>query len=251
MSRNFELLQQMGNELELLPAAVVQAPQAVAEPVSFPSVPVPFDGVAFEEITALVQRVFLLPSSEAPHVVVFAGTEPGNGCTWMCARVGEALASQVAGHVCLVDANLRTPGLHEQFGVANHYGLSDALIQPEPINGFVVPLSHPNLAIVSCGGVIEKAQVLLTSKRMSARLAELRSIFDYVLVDSSAINSSKEAIVLGAASDGVLLVLKANSSRRETARSAVHELQAANVRILGAVLNQRTFPIPEGIYNRL
>jgi Mrp family chromosome partitioning ATPase len=46
-------------------------------------------------------------------------------------------------------------------------------------------------------------------------------------------------------------MLKANSSRREIARKAVQDLQAANVRVLGAVLNQRTFPIPEALYKKL
>jgi Mrp family chromosome partitioning ATPase len=86
---------------------------------------------------------------------------------------------------------------------------------------------------------------------MRSRLKELRAMFDYVLVDASAMNSSNDAIVLGAVSDGAILVLKANSSRKETARNAVQGFQAAKVRILGAVLNQRTFPIPEAIYNKL
>jgi Mrp family chromosome partitioning ATPase len=47
------------------------------------------------------------------------------------------------------------------------------------------------------------------------------------------------------------MVLKANSSRRQTARQTVEELQAGNVKVLGAVLNQRTFPIPDAIYKRL
>jgi len=75
-------------------------------------------------------------------------------------------------------------------------------------------------------------------------------MFDYVLVDSSAMSSANDAISLGAAADGVILVLKANSSRKETARNAVRDFQAANVRVLGAVLNQRTFPIPDSIYNK-
>jgi len=57
--------------------------------------------------------------------------------------------------------------------------------------------------------------------------------------------------VMGASTDGLVLVLKANSSRRETARGAIHDLRTAKVRVLGAVLNQRTFPIPQSIYDRL
>jgi Mrp family chromosome partitioning ATPase len=92
---------------------------------------------------------------------------------------------------------------------------------------------------------------MLGSEQMRSRLAELRSAFDYVLIDSAPMNVSRDAIVLGGFTDGVVLVLKAHSSRRETARSAVQDLAAANVRTLGAVLNQRTFPIPEKLYRRL
>jgi Mrp family chromosome partitioning ATPase len=70
-------------------------------------------------------------------------------------------------------------------------------------------------------------------------------------MDAGPMNASNDAIILGGLSDGVVLMLKAHSSRRETARKAVQELQSANVRTLGAVLNQRTFPIPEKLYKRL
>jgi Mrp family chromosome partitioning ATPase len=107
------------------------------------------------------------------------------------------------------------------------------------------------LWLVSCGSSPEAALPLLNSDGMRHRISELRSGVDYVLIDASAMNVSNDVTALAAAADGVVLVLKANSSRRETVRKAVQDLQAAHVRVLGAVLNQRTFPIPESIYNRL
>jgi Mrp family chromosome partitioning ATPase len=86
---------------------------------------------------------------------------------------------------------------------------------------------------------------------MRLRLAELRQYFEYVLIDAPALSLGRDSIVLGRAAEGVILVLKANSSRREAARKAVQDLQNAGVRILGAVLNQRTFPIPQVIYDKL
>ena len=86
---------------------------------------------------------------------------------------------------------------------------------------------------------------------MRTRMAELSAAFDYLVIDAPPLKDSNDAIVLGALSDGVVLVLKANSSRREVARRALSDLQAANVTSLGAVLNQRQFPIPTAIYNRL
>jgi len=260
MSRNFELLQKIGREHSLYATTTAEQPIRELEPLE-PLEPLPvvvpvgsrleIEGAELEEITKLVQRVFSLPGNDAPRTVVFSGTESGNGCSWVCARVAEVLTSQVSGSVCLVDANFRHPGLHEQFGAENQNGLTDALRKREPMRTFAQPLSCPNLWLVSGGSPAEDGQSLLSSDRMRLRLTDLRAEFDYVLIDTPAISSSNDATVLGAVTDGIVLVLKANSSRRESARGAIHDLRAAKVRVLGAVLNQRTFPIPQSIYDKL
>jgi len=257
MSRNFELLQNAGKDQEVFEAQSVfvanEAPETVIEtPVlPEPSVPLNIGAKELEEVSKLVQRLFLVPGSASPRSVVFTGTESGNGCTWMCARTAEVLAGQVSGTVCVVDANLRSPGMHEIFGVSNRQGLSDSLRSMERVSAFAGQLSRPNLYLVSAGSATDNWQALVSSERMRLRLAELSSEFDYVLIDCAAMSVSTDAVVLGSAADGVVLVLKANTSRRESARKAVHELQTAKARVLGAVLNQRTFPIPEAIYKKL
>ena len=280
MSRNFELLQNIGKEEEYFQperllketAAAAPAPateqiaepvpqifdDAVAAPVPGPapvtsSEPLQFsmESSQLAELAKLVQRVFLLPGSEYNRTVVFTSSDAGNGCSWICARAGELLASQVTGSVCLVDANLQTPTLHEQFGVPNHHGLADALRQGGSIRGYVSQLSRRNLALVSCGSDPNDSQAMLSSDRMRMRLSELRSEFDYVLIDCPSMSASNEAISLGSAADGVILVLKANATRKDRARSAVRDLQASKIKVLGAVLNQRTFPIPQKLYNKL
>jgi Mrp family chromosome partitioning ATPase len=57
--------------------------------------------------------------------------------------------------------------------------------------------------------------------------------------------------VLGQLSDGVILVLEADSTRREAASAIAANLRSAKIPILAAVLNKRTFPIPENIYIKL
>lgn len=119
MSRNFELLQRIGREQALYTTSPVPEPEPFAEqPVVF-SGPVAsqlaITSAELEEFTKLVQRLFIMPGNDSPRSVVFTATERGNGCSWVTARVADVLASQVSGSVCLVDANLRRPGLHEQF----------------------------------------------------------------------------------------------------------------------------------------
>jgi Mrp family chromosome partitioning ATPase len=161
------------------------------------------------------------------------------------------LASQVRGSVCIVDCNLRAPGLHQQFAMDNHFGLSDALLRSDPLHQYVRQLSRKNLWLLSCGSTIENWEEKVASGSLRQRLTELRAQFDYVLMDVASTNTCNDGIVLGSSSDGIVLVLKANSTRRDIARKALQELKAANIPVLGAVLNQRTFPIPDNIYNRL
>lgn len=260
MSKYYELLQKMGKEQDVLPTAPPEGSQNQPLPAAAPmsaetaagyspaSAP---DNQGLEEINAVVQQVFLLSGTGAPRTVVLVGSEPGTGCTWVCAHLAQMLASRVAASVCVVDANLGAPALHTQFGVENGYGLAEALAQLDPVRSFARPLSLPNLWLISAGAAGENAQAMLASDRMRLRITELRSEFDFVLIDAPALGASNGAIALGSISDGVILVLKANASRRETAKQAIDDLQAANAKVLGAVLNQRTYPIPSKIYKKL
>ena len=253
MSRNFELLYQSGKMQELLQsqpqAEVLPSATTVDTSASTPSIEMGAE--ARNEIGRLVQSLFRVPDMKGPRRIVFAGNEPGCGCSWMCAHVAEVLASQVEASVCVVDCNLRSPSLHQEFGVENHHGLSELLQQSDPVHQYTHQLSRRNLWLLSCGSGTGDQQPSLGSHRMRTRMAELGAAFDYLVIDAPPLKGSNDAIVLGALSDGVVLVLKANSSRREVARRAVNDLQAANVTSLGAVLNQRQFPIPTAIYNRL
>jgi Mrp family chromosome partitioning ATPase len=86
---------------------------------------------------------------------------------------------------------------------------------------------------------------------MRARCAELRREFDFVIIDAPPVSRYADAIPLAKLSDGVVLVIAAESTRREAARTAVVNLRSERIQVLGAVLNKRTFPIPSMIYDRL
>jgi capsular exopolysaccharide synthesis family protein len=256
MSKNFELMQQAGKDQEFRP---IRNPEPAA--VNFgngggngqhrETEGPDLDQMAGEEALRLVQRVFLLQAQEPPRMVAFAGIDHGNGVSRVCVRVAETLAKNIRGSVCLVEANLRSPALPEMFGTTNHHGLTDALLQDGPIRSFTKPVRGDNLWLLSSGALAADSAKLLNSERLKTRLAELRKEFDFVLIDAPPLTRYSDAIGLGQMTDGFILVLEANSTRREAALQVAEGLRAANIRILGAVLNKRTFPIPETLYNRL
>lgn len=73
--------------------------------------------------------------------------------------------------------------------------------------------------------------------------------FDYVLFAAEVADS--ELPLFCSVCDGVVLVLTANRTRRESALRAKEQLSQCNAQLLGTVLVGRTFPVPEAIYQRL
>ena len=83
MSRHFELLQQIEKDHE-----VFRAPARPAISGNGGKPRLDFDALSCEERAKLVQRLFLMPGSNAPQMVVFCGVETGDGSSWVCALLG-------------------------------------------------------------------------------------------------------------------------------------------------------------------
>jgi len=246
MSKHFELMKELEKEHPFLSDSATGSP-----------VPSSVSGgnngkghQADEEALRLVQQVFLLQTNEAPRVVVFSGIDHGSGCSQVCASVARVLAKSASRPVCLVEANFRSPSLSGVFGTSNGPGLTDALLCTDPIISFTKAVAD-GLFLISAGTLAPDSANLLTSQQLRARLSELRQEFEFVIIDSAPMTHYSDAIVLGQLSDGVVMILEANSTRRKAAKVATNNLRSVNVPILAAVLNKRTFPIPEEIYQRL
>jgi Mrp family chromosome partitioning ATPase len=247
MSRNFELMQQLERECDMRQTVVAESPLPVIREVGA--------GRSFqwatEEALTLVQRIFLLHSAKPPQVVVFAGVDHGSGCSGISGAVAESLARKSTEHVCLLEANFRSPALPSMFGTVNHFGLTNALLHDAPIRSFGKAIAGTGLWLISSGLLADDSPNLLASERLQDRISELRSEFAFVIIDAPPLTRYADAIGLGQLADGLVLVIEAASTRREAALAATTKLRSSNINILAAVLNKRTFPIPEQLYKRL
>jgi protein-tyrosine kinase len=245
MSKNFELLQRIAKD-EFFSLPDVPEPISESAPASFHFKHFPSD----PEITKLVQRLFSRAGKgSATKVVSFSGINRDDRSSWICARAGEILGEQEDTSVCMIDANLLSPQLHGQFGVANQRGLAEALTMKGPVRNFAIPLSGEKLWLISAGAM--KPGNRPSMERYRERFTELRQAFDYILISAPPLSRETEATFMGQLADGIVLIVEANHTRRETVRRAKEQLESAQVRLLGAVLDQRTFPIPEKLYRRL
>lgn len=246
MSRNFDLMQEMERDRAFHSNGIIE-----------PVFPIPGESrdahrhLSSDSTLRLVQRIFLHQTQVSPRLVVFAGIDHGNGCSQIASSVAESLARNAPGAVCLVEANFRSPALSRMLGTTNYHGLTDALLEQGPMRSFIKPVCNESLWLLSSGPIAADSPNLLTSERMKTLSAELRKEFDFVIVDAPPLTRYADAIALGQLSDGIVLVLEANSTRREAALTVAESLRSCGIIIIGAVLNKRTFPIPEGIYSKL
>ncbi len=246
MSKNYEILRETGKDLELFETSPDKSRGHDTRAVR-----VNGEGRLHAEVLKLVQRTFLSGAAGPPRFVVFTGVDHGSGCSWVCARAAEALASHVEGSVCLVEANLAMPSLHRYFGVSKGDSFSDALLQQRPVRDFARSIRGTNLWLMSGPVLPSDLARIVGSRQLEMRFHELCSDFNYILMDAPPVNELAESLMLCRIADGVILVIEANSTHREAARKAKESLEAAHVRLLGAVLNKRTYPIPEALYSRI
>ena len=206
---------------------------------------------AHKELIKLVLRLFL-PGPQTGQVVVFSAVEPGSGCTFICTRTAEILANQLEEPVCLVDANFRSSGLAEHFEFENAAGTpQDEEWTVMPVGTNYEKTKTSNLWLVSYRPAPADCPRRASLERFQALIDDLRKEFTYVLIDAPPLNEYPDAALLARMADGLVMVLEANNTRRETARKAKDMLDASGIPVLGAILNKRTYPIPERLYRRL
>jgi receptor protein-tyrosine kinase len=253
MSKNYELLQQAEFSLGVTPALARGGNAVVAEDMARSNAQ-PLSSLAptvREETQKLVERLFLASNGTAPKAVLFTPIDANIGCDWLAAVTAKVLAENALGAVCLVEGNLRSPSLAVALGVNGDRGLVDSLQQDGPIREFATQIGSSRLWLLPSGAPIQDSVTLLNSVRMKDRLSELRREFAYVVMNAPPLNAFADGMLLGRLLDGVVLVLEANSTRREAALRVTESLKTTKIVVLGAVLNNRTFPIPEAVYKRL
>ena len=183
--------------------------------------------------------------------ILFTSTAQGDGTSTTVVNFATSLVKETELRVLLVDANLRTPCLHEAFGVDQTRGLSDLLLKVGDMTSRMNKIGATNLYVMPCGGKHSNPVTLFESTLFDRFLQETRAWFDFVILDAPPATSFSEARVICHKVDGVVLVLGSGTTRRQVALKAKRQIEEAGGKVLGVVLNRREFHIPKWIYERL
>ena len=204
---------------------------------------------AREQIRGLVRQVFFAHATHPAKQVVFSAANSGMDVGSICRRVGEVLASETDDRVVVV-ADL--PRFQEAQKNGNRYS-SEAVSESEASQGWQLAATRVgrNLWFLPETKIANEDQDAVAATSLKAHLGALRREFTYSIVEAPPAGVSSEAAALGQLADGLILVLSAHSTRRTAAHKIKETLDATQARLLGTVLSDRIFPIPESIYRWL
>lgn len=189
----------------------------------------------------MTSLLFSAHNGARPGVIAVTSAHPREGKTTVACNLGITLA-RTGERVLLVDGDGRAPRLADIFGLAQGDGLSELLLDPNPMNparvATCVRKTHiQGLDVLPAGSQPDASFSHVYSKRVPELLNRLREQYDYVLIDTPPLLLVPDGRVFGRWANRVILVIRAAKTARETASAVQQRLAQDGTALLGTVLN--------------
>lgn len=186
---------------------------------------------AFRKLRTNLQ---FLAVDNPPRVIVVTSSMPSEGKSTTAINIALALA-EAEHNVVLVDGDMRRPMLHKYLDLVGPVGFSTVLSGAASLDEALQKTRFPGLTVLTSGAVPPNPSELLGSQSARKLLSELRTQFDYVIVDSTPLLAVTDAAILAAGADGVLIMARFGQTKRDQLRHAVGNLESVGAPLLGAV----------------
>lgn len=199
----------------------------------------------------LKTNLFSCHSKESLKTILFLGTTHGDGATTTALNFANALAQDRRLNILVIEANFRTPILHEMFNVDPANCLTNLLPDKDMADCSIKKVESENLYVIAIGSKLDWPVSLFGSQRFWEFLNRMRTEFDYIILDGPPLPSFTESKVICNKVDGVVMVIEAGKTRKQVALRAKKDIVEAGGKFLGVVLNKRKYHIPKWIYKHL
>jgi len=202
------------------------------------------DNHAFKESIRTLRTSLTLASLESPaKCLLFTSSIPGEGKTTssvnLAAAYGQMEKTFQMEKTLLIDADMRRPSVAKQLRLpAGFKGLSNAVAYPETLDESIHHIEDLNIDVMPSGVIPPNPLELLASKNFEKILTILRERYDRIIIDSPPIGAVSDALYLSTLTDGLVYVIKADSTKDKLIKTGLARLDQSNARILGVVLNQ-------------
>jgi len=171
------------------------------------------------------------------RVLTVSSSLAAEGKSTVAVNLAVALA-ETSARVLLVDADLRRPSVAKVLGLEGAAGLTTVLLGQAEVADVVQDWGTAGLQVLTSGPLPPNPSELLGSVGMRRLIAELRTDYDYVILDSAPLLPVADSAVLAGLVDGTLLLVNVTRVRRHQLAESLRNLAQVEAPVLGVVLNQ-------------
>lgn len=196
-----------------------------------------------EAFNSLYAKLLFFYPDPPIRSLAIASPTAGDGKTTVAFNLARAAAA-TGQRVLLVEANLRSPQLHEDLGLEAR-GLAELLDGQEELSWQKL-VQHSNLSeklsILTAGRASADAAQLLASERMQQLAAAFQDNYDLIVYDTPQLCGFTDPKFVTTHTDGTLVVVRVSGTSREATQQMLEELEAFNLPILGIIANEGKKP---------
>lgn len=186
---------------------------------------------AFRKLRTNLQ---FLAVDNPPRVIVVTSSTPAEGKSTSAINIALALA-EAENNVVLIDGDMRRPTLHKYLDLVQPVGFSTVLSGGATLDDALQKTRFSGLTVLTSGTIPPNPSELLGSLSAKKLLSELRTQFDYIIIDSTPLLAVTDAAIMAASADGVLIIARYGQTKREQLSHAVGNLVDVGASVLGAV----------------
>jgi len=216
-------------------AAKNQQPELIGGGISFAA------SEAYKLLRTKLQ--FSFADENDSHVIGISSSLSGEGKSLTAVNLAYML-SQLDKNVILIDCDMRRPTLADKLAISKRPGLSNCLTGQTSLDKLIqqcgIPAEEEAFDVIAAGPNPPNPIELLSSARMSQVIAQLKKVYDYIILDFPPVGEVSDAMAVAKETDGILLVVRENHCNRPVLSDTIRQFEFIGAKILGVIYNGTT-----------
>lgn len=190
-----------------------------------------------EAVRTLRTNIQFCNTDKAVKTICLTSCIPNEGKSSISINLAVSMARD-GKKVLHIDADMRKPRTYKDVTSRYNVGLSNYLSGMVELEDAIRATNIDNLDVIVCGPKPPNPAELLGTERFSQMLAVLKEKYDYVIIDTPPLGSMIDAAIVASQTDGTIMLIEYNTVDYKKAVMVKEQLEKANARILGVVINK-------------
>jgi capsular exopolysaccharide synthesis family protein len=189
-----------------------------------------------ESFRSIRTNLQFISNQSDSKVIAITSTISGEGKTFVAINLAGIIAFS-GKKVILIDLDMRRPKIHIGFKAENTKGMSTLLIKKDTLQDCIQDSSLENLHFITAGPIPPNPSELVISKRMDELIAELKTMYDIIMIDTPPVGLVSDGITMIQKADFPIYIFRSDYSKRNFIHNADRLYNEANIKKLSIILN--------------